>query len=280
MKEFVAHCPNCSELLRRFSNLHRIHVFFVCLDPRLKILSKIFRELVLQLGWRVDFRLHLAELLIGFYELVIQRFWHGGSESRRTELGRSTRVVAQHVRKILVDAVDEILPGELAVGVFRRMRQQPPPPIVRRKNVQSLVHEYAPAQARRELPAVVVQKIERFDVIDKLPRLSGSEYRRRKGKGMERDVVLAHELDIPDVVGAFVRPPPPLPFGVGMAVGVSPFRSSGDVFDRGVEPDVKYFAFHSGPRLVSSANGHAPVQIPRNSAVLQTVAVEQPFFGD
>ena len=63
-------------------------------------------------------------------------------------------------------------------------------------------------------------------------------------------------------------------------MGVGPFGGGGDVFDGRVEPDIEDLALHSWPGLVALADGHAPVQVAGDAAVLQALAVVEPFPGD
>ena len=97
---------------------------------------------------------------------------------------------------------------------------------------------------------------------------------------MERHVILAHELGISYIFGPFVGAPPALPIGLCQIVCFGPFASAGDIFDRGVEPDVKHFAFHTWPFLVTVLDRDAPIQIAGDATVAQTVAIMQPFAGD
>jgi hypothetical protein len=64
---------------------------------------------------------------------------------------------------------------------------------------------------------------------------------------VEGHVVLAHELDIADVVRALVGAPPAFPI-VALA-RIHPFGGAGDVFDGRVEPDVEDLALHPRPVL-------------------------------
>ncbi len=91
---------------------------------------------------------------------------------------------------------------------------------------------------------------------------------------MERDVVLGHELGVADVLGLV---PPGLVVAV-RRVGVRPLLGGGDVFDRGVEPDVEDLALgrQVGPGV--GRDRHAPVEVTGDGAVVQ--ALGQPLAGD
>ena len=158
------------------------------------------------------------------------------------------------------------------------MGQQPPAPVVRRQDFQRLIHEYPTPARGRELAAVIVQIVERFDVVDQLPRLLRTHDRCREAERVERDVVLAHELGIAHVVGTFVGAPPAFP--IRPFARIHPFLRAGDVFDGGVEPDIKDLALHPRPIGVAAFDRHAPVQIACDTTVLQPVTVMQPFLRD
>jgi hypothetical protein len=97
---------------------------------------------------------------------------------------------------------------------------------------------------------------------------------------VERHVVLAHELDIAHIPGALVGAPPALP-GIRIeALRLGPFGAAGDVFDGRVEPDIEDLAFHPRPVRVALPHRNAPVEVAGDAAVLQPVAVMQPFPGD
>src|SRR3981081_2497275 len=70
-----------------------------------------------------------------------------------------------------------------------------------------------------------------------------------------------------------VRLPPPLLPIANLWIGVGPFLGRRDVFDRGVEPDVKYLAFETFLRP-----GDPPREIPRDATVLN--ALVEPFTRD
>ena len=143
-----------------------------------------------------------------------------------------------------------------------------------------MVHENATSCGGGKLPTVVVQVVERFDVIDQLPRLARSHDRGGEAKRMERHVIFAHKLEILHIIRALVGAPPAFPCGVRFTVGIGPFGGCGDVFDGRIEPDVEHFAFHAGPWMLAALHRHPPVQITGDAPVLQTVAVIQPFLGD
>ena len=96
---------------------------------------------------------------------------------------------------------------------------------------------------------------------------------------MERHVVLAHELEYsarrrrPCRCATSAASRRPLPWR-------RPIRRAGDVFDGRVEPDVEDLALHAGPVLVAFLDRDAPVEIAGDAAILQAVAVVQPFLGD
>ena len=160
------------------------------------------------------------------------------------------------------------------------MRQQPPAPVIGGQDRKGLIHEHAAPLGRRELTAIIVQIVERFDVIDQLPVLARPHDGRGEGQGVERHVVLAHELNIAHVVRALVRAPPAFPIRVGFAVGIGPFGGRANIFDGGVEPDIEHLALHARPVLIAAFYRHAPFQVAGDATVLQAVAVMQPFLGD
>src|SRR3984893_10457571 len=86
---------------------------------------------------------------------------------------------------------------------------------------------------------------------------------------MKRHIVLAKELQVLNVV---CLPPPLLPIAA-LRIGVGPFLRRRDVFDRGVEPDVKYLAFETLPR-----HRDAPCEVTRDATVLN--AFVEPFARD
>ena len=95
---------------------------------------------------------------------------------------------------------------------------------------------------------------------------------------MERHVVLAHKLGIAHVVGTFVSAPPAFP--IAAFPGIDPFLGAGDIFDGGVEPDIKHLALHPRPIFVAAFDGDTPIKVAGDATVLQTVTVMQPFLGD
>ena len=160
------------------------------------------------------------------------------------------------------------------------MGQQPPAPVIRRQDRQRLIHEHAAPARGGELAAVIMQVIERLEVVDQLPRLARSQNGRRERQGMERHVVFAHELVIGHVRSTFVGAPPALPCRIIQTVRIGPFGGAGDVFDGGIEPDVEHLALHPRPRLIAAHHRDAPMQIAGDAAILQPVAIVQPFLGD
>ncbi len=85
---------------------------------------------------------------------------------------------------------------------------------------------------------------------------------------MEGDIVLAHEFDVADVMGALVGPPPAFPV---LALGVGPLAGGGDVFDGGVEPDVEDLVLEARPGLPAAGHRHAPGQVAGDAAVDQAL---------
>ena len=139
-----------------------------------------------------------------------------------------------------------------------------------------MIHE-DPATARGgELATIVVQVIKGFNVIDKLPRLLAAQDGCWETKCMKGDVILAHELRVGDVVGTFVGAPPAFP--ITAFSGVDPFLAARDVFDGCVKPDIENLAFHAGPILIALLDGHAPIEVAGDAAVLQAITVVQPFL--
>ncbi len=96
---------------------------------------------------------------------------------------------------------------------------------------------------------------------------------------MEGDVVLAHELDVADIVGAGVGAPPPAPVARLAVLGVlGPFLGRGDVFDRRVEPDVEHLVLEARARQPAPRHRHAPGQVAGDAPVDQ--ALVQVLVGD
>ena len=201
-------------------------------------------------------------------------------EARPAELGHPAHEVAENVGQILVHACLEVVPGELAVRVFGCMAQEPPAPVVGGKDVKRMIHEDPATEGGRELPAIVVQVVERLDVVHELPGLARSNDRRRKAERVEGHVVLAHELDIADIVRALVSAPPSFPLSVLGPAPVRPLLGARNVLDRRIEPDIEDLAFHAGPGFVATHYRDAPVEIAGDAPILQTVAVIQPLPGD
>src|SRR5439155_10069538 len=65
--------------------------------------------------------------------------------------------VAEDIGEVLVHIGDEFADGEVGVRRFRRVRDQPPAPDVRRQFLQGLIGEYAAPSARAELSSVRIQ---------------------------------------------------------------------------------------------------------------------------
>ena len=97
---------------------------------------------------------------------------------------------------------------------------------------------------------------------------------------MKRHVILAHELGISHILCALVGAPPALPIRIAFAIRIRPFLSTCNVFNRRVEPDVEHLALHARPILGAALHRHAPVQIARDAAILQTIAVMKPLLRD
>ena len=224
LEVFVACRPDRPQRSRGFAHFHRVHELFVFRDP----------------GGEIG-----DQRLFGRTERAARRDLF--AVLRAAELGDPADKISQHIGEILVDRHLEVFPGELAVGVFRRMAQEPPPPVIRRQDLERLVHEHAASLRGGELAALVVEVVERLDVVDELPGLTGPHQGGGEGERVEGHVVLAHELDVAHVARTLVGAPPAFPVGVGLAVGLGPFGGGGDVFDRRVEPDVEDLALHAGP---------------------------------
>src|SRR5438067_7001272 len=86
---------------------------------------------------------------------------------------------------------------------------------------------------------------------------------------MKRHIVFAKELYVLNIVRL---PPPLLPIAI-LWIGVGPFLRRRDVFDRGVEPDVKYLAFE-----IFLRHRDTPREITRDATVLN--ALVEPFTRD
>jgi len=93
---------------------------------------------------------------------------------------------------------------------------------------------------------------------------------------VEGDIVLAHELDVADIVRPLVRPPPVAPGGPGR---LGPFLGRADVFDGGVEPDIEDLALHPRTRAaVRTHHRHTPFQVAGDAPVDQPLV--EMFQGD
>ena len=257
LQVFIAHHPDTAQLCRRLAQVHRLHEGLIVAHARPQIGDQ---------G--------------GFLRAERPARRHRVAQLRRGEFGNARHQVAQHIGQVLVDRGLEVFPGKLAVGILGRMRQQPPAPVVRRQDRQRLIHEHATPLAGGKLAAVIVQVVERLDVIDQLPRLARPHDRGGEAERVEGHVVLAHELDIAHITRAPVGAPPAFPVGFRQAIGIGPFSGAGDVFDGRVEPDIEDLAFHARPGLIALLHRHAPIQVTGDAPVLQPVAVVQPFPGD
>src|ERR1043166_9592241 len=120
-----------------------------------------------------------------------------------------------------------------------------------------MIHKDTPITRSRELTSVVVHPVQAFDVIDYFPRLLGTKQSNWETYGVKRNVVLTHELEVPDVFGAFILAPPAFPIALG---GIGPFHGRADVLNRSVEPDVKHFTFKAGTGLALVSYRDAPTQ--------------------
>ena len=89
---------------------------------------------------------------------------------------------------------------------------------------------------------------------------------------MERDIVFAHELDVTDIFGSIVFPPPTFPVFFG---SLCPFHGGADVFNRCVEPDVEDFAFKAGTNVALVSYWNTPADVAGYTSVLQPFI--QPF---
>ena len=156
------------------------------------------------------------------------------------------------------------------------MAQKPPAPIVGRQDFQRLIHEHTAPARGGELPAVIVQVVERLDKIDKFPRLLAAQNCGGEAERVEGHVIFAHELRVLDVIGAFIGAPPAGP--VVPFACIDPFLGAGDVFDGRVKPDVENLPIHARPVLFAVFDGDAPVEIAGDAAVLQAITVIEPFL--
>ena len=251
---FVAKHPEPAEFLGGAADVNFVHRLFVGRQP--------LAELRHQRGFPFGQR---------------HRGGHFGAEFRIAELRHPADEVAQNVGQILVHRGLEILPGEFGIRAFGRMGQKPPAPVVRGQDAKRLIHEHAAPARGRELAAVIVQVVEGLDVIHELPRLGRAKDGRGEGQRMEGHVVLAHELGIGHVACALIEPPPARPVAAGL---LGPFLRARDIFDRRVEPDVEDLAFHPRPGRPFELCRNAPAQIAGDAAVLQPLAVKEPFLRD
>ncbi len=257
LQVFVARDPDGAQLRRGLADLHRVHMRLIGAHTGFQVRDQ-GRGAFARLAARRD-------LLTVF---------------RPAELGDPADEVAQHIGKVLVDRGLEVFPGELAVGVFRRVGEKPPAPVIGGQDRQRLIHEDATALAGGKLAAVIVQVVEALDIVDQLPRLAASHDGGGEGQGVEGDVVLAHELHIANIFCPLVGPPPAFPCRIRISMRVGPFGGGGDVFDRCVEPDIEDLAFHALPWRAVELRGHAPGEVAGDAAILQPVAVVQPFLRD
>uniref|UniRef100_A0A0N5A620 TRUD domain-containing protein n=1 Tax=Parastrongyloides trichosuri TaxID=131310 RepID=A0A0N5A620_PARTI len=219
LKVLVAQHPQGARRLGRLAELHGLELIGQARQRRLDV----GRQLVFQRARFAALGRHAVEL--GF-----------------RELDDAVDEIAQHVGQVLVRRRLELFPGKGRVGMFRTIGRQVPAPVVGRQQLQRLIHEDAPAHAGRELAAVPVQPVEGLELIDRLPRFARADDGGREADGVEGHVVLAHELDVADVVRALVQTPPRAPVSARL---FGPLLGRGDVFDRRVEPDVEDLALHA-----------------------------------
>ncbi len=158
-----------------------------------------------------------------------------------------------------------MFPGEIGVRTLRRIRHQVIAPVIGRQDFERRIHEDAALAAGGEFSAVIVQPVEALDLVDQLPRLARAHDGDGKADGVERDIVLAHELDIADVGGSLAIPPV-LP-RIGFAGGIGPFARRADIFDGRIEPDVEHLALELAVADIVG-HRHAPVEIARDAAIV------------
>ena len=190
------------------------------------------------------------------------------------DLGRApVDEVAERAHEVLVDRLGELGPRETRVVALGGVGEEVPTPVVRRQQFERVGHEHAAVVTRRELPAVVVQPVEALELVDEPPRLARPHQRGGEAEGVERDVVLRHELRVPDVVGATVGAPPRLPVAFALGGRLGPLPGRGDVADRSVEPDVEDLVLETG-----AVHGDTPVEVAGDAAVLE--ALVEPLEPD
>ena len=85
---------------------------------------------------------------------------------------------------------------------------------------------------------------------------------------MERNIVLAHDLDVANIGGALILAPPTLPIILG---GIGPLHGGADILDRGIEPDVEDLAFKTSAHLALVGDRNSPTEIASNAAIIQTL---------
>ncbi len=95
---------------------------------------------------------------------------------------------------------------------------------------------------------------------------------------MKWNVIFAHKLRVGHVASTLIGPPPAFP--IGTFARINPLLCAGNIFNRGVEPNVENFAFHARPIVGTFFDGDTPIKVTGDAAVLQSVAVGEPFFGN
>src|SRR5256885_1256664 len=128
-----------------------------------------------------------------------------------------------------------------------------------------MVHKDTATTRSRELTTVVVHPVQAFDVIDYFPGFLGAKQCNWETHRVERNIVLAHELEVADIFRALVLAPPTFPI---ILCCFRPFHSRADILNRSVEPDVKYFSFKAGTDLALVSYRNAPSEVAGNTAVL------------
>ena len=148
-----------------------------------------------------------------------------------------------------------------------------PAPVIRRGDIERLVHKDPALFRGRELAAIPRHPIKGFDLINKFPRLPRANYCRRERERMKCHIILAHELHILHILRAFIGAPPVFPISPSFR---SPILCRCDIFNRSIKPHVENFAVKAVSDLaVLIGDGNAPFQIARNGTVTQ--ALVEPF---
>src|SRR6185437_9319749 len=105
------------------------------------------------------------------------RYRHDAVVFRGNKLQHPVNEIAERVGEIVVHVGGKTLEGERRVAALRRIRREPPAPIVRRQQIKCLVKKNAAVLARGEFLTLISEPRDALDHVDGLPRFAGSQQR-------------------------------------------------------------------------------------------------------